>query len=369
MRILCLLLLIGSSFIVTSNARAAQAKAEAEADSVVTFKFMPTKDAFYSPYNGNDAELKRLFTLVKQYRSQIRAGEMPVYVNGYCQSESSESKNLKIAAIRANRVKSELITLQGLKESDFRTRNFASSCDGEKDIVVVKFFIPMSEAGGQQTGSRINADDIEGDGKPIYTEPQREQRAPEVVEPQEKPITSAKREHDPYLISLRSNLLYDAMALPTLGVEWRISRDFGFVANASYCYWGSKHGNIQKIWMISPEVRWYLLRNKRLYTGVAGNAGEFNIFKYPFGSLVSKSSGYQGNFWNVGLTLGYQLYLSRSFSIDFNVGLGYTRFEYDKFGMVDRTRIYKAKECTKNFWGPTQAGISLMWTFGASKLH
>ena len=60
--------------------------------------------------------------------------------------------------------------------------------------------------------------------------------------------------------------------------------------------------------------------------------------------------------------MGYQLYLFRSFSIDFNLGLGYTRSEYDSFGMTDGVRVYKERNKTNNFWGPTQAGISLVWT-------
>ena len=50
--------------------------------------------------------------------------------------------------------------------------------------------------------------------------------------------------------------------------------------------------------------------------------------------------------------LGYQLSLSRSFSLDFNLGLGYTHSAYDSFGMTDGVRIHKQQDGTKNFWGP-----------------
>ena len=63
--------------------------------------------------------------------------------------------------------------------------------------------------------------------------------------------------------------------------------------------------------------------------------------------------------------MGYRLYLSRGFSIDFNLGLGYTRSEYDSFGMTDGIRVYKERNRTKSLWGPTQAGISLVWTIGS----
>lgn len=71
--------------------------------------------------------------------------------------------------------------------------------------------------------------------------------------------------------------------------------------------------------------------------------------------------------WNAGVTVGYQLYLSRCFSVDFNLGLGYMRFDYDAFGITDGVRVYKERERSKNFWGPTQAGVSLVWTIGGNK--
>jgi hemolysin activation/secretion protein len=118
------------------------------------------------------------------------------------------------------------------------------------------------------------------------------------------------------------------------------------------------------MWLVSPEVRWYLLDGKRFYVGVGGNYGEYNIYKGMVGDLFSDDTGYQGKLWNAGAVVGYQLKLSRAFSLDFNLGLGYTHFEYDSFNVINEVRVYKDRDKTKNFWGPTQAGISLIWTLG-----
>ena len=159
--------------------------------------------------------------------------------------------------------------------------------------------------------------------------------------------------------------LYDAFLLPTLGVEWRMNENVGIKLDGSLAWWGGNHGKVQKMWLVNPEVRWYLLREKRFYVGASGTYGEYNIYKYPLGSILLKDTGYQGKLWNAGLTVGYRLYLSRGFSIDFNLGLGYTRSEYDSFGMTDGIRVYKERNRAKNLWGPTQAGISLVWTLGS----
>lgn len=85
------------------------------------------------------------------------------------------------------------------------------------------------------------------------------------------------------------------------------------------------------------------------------------------GKILKGDNGYQGKLWNAGLTVGYQLCLSRSFAVDFNLGLGYTRSEYDSFTTIEGVRVCKDRNKTKNFWGPTQAGISLVWTIGGNK--
>ena len=141
--------------------------------------------------------------------------------------------------------------------------------------------------------------------------------------------------------------------------------DLGVKLDGSLSWWGGEHGRVQKMWLVNPEVRWYLWDKKRFYVGASGSYGEYNIYKYMLGGIVSKDTGYQGKLWNAGLTAGYQLYLSRDFSIDFNLGLSYTRSEYDSFGMTDGVRVYKERNKSKHFWGPTQAGISLVWTIGS----
>ncbi len=206
-------------------------------------------------------------------------------------------------------------------------------------------------------------------------EPAKEPTKESAKEPTEKPEHEAATEIVPasaadlqtYRFAVRTNVLYDAMLLPTLGVEWRINSDIGVKLDGSLARWGGEHDKVQKMWLLNPEVRWYLLRDRRLYAGVSGSYGEYNLYKYPLGSLCSKDTGYQGSLWSAGLAVGYQLFLSRSFSVDFNLGLGYVRSDYDSFGLTEGVRVYKDRDKTKNFFGPTQVGVNLIWTIGSNK--
>lgn len=366
-----------------------QAQHPSAKEKTVTFKFVPGNDMFYIPWSGNDAELERLYALVEEYRTEITAGRMPVYLDSYCASLPTPKENLNTAFVRANRVKSELITQKGLKEADFITANYACAYHTNKDMVVVTLRIPEKV---EPDSARIEQERREQAERERLAQAERErierERAQAEAERAEQERAKAERlareeaeragqerlaaeqaavPVKPYCVAVRTNVLYDAMLLPTLGVEWRVSRDLGIKLDGSLAWWGDEKGKVQKMWLVNPEVRWYLLRDKRFYVGASGNYGQYNIYKYAIGSIVSKDTGYQGSMWGAGMTVGYRLYLSRNFSVDFNLGLGYTRFDYDTFGITDGVRVYKERDRSRNFWGPTQAGISLVWTIGGNK--
>lgn len=350
-----------------TGASQAQADRPAAEEKTVTFVFKPGDDSFL--LKGNETELERLYALLDRYRTEIRGGTMPVYVNGCCASLPTAKENLRTACVRANRVKSELIVHKGLKEADFVTANHVQAYGGNTDAVVVRLRLP---AKGEPRPREVVKEAYEQEEPPMETvsrpEPAVEKQPQPPAEPTPEPVAESVPKPavpaKPYCFAVRTNVLYDALLLPSLGVEWRINRALGLKLDGSFARWGDDRGKVQKIWALSPEVRWYLLPDKRFYAGASANYGEYNVYKYVVGSLVSKDTGYQGDLWGAGLTAGYQLYLSRGFSVDFHLGLGYTRLEYDRFTVTDRTRVVTGKDKAKNLWGPTQAGISLVWTMG-----
>lgn len=331
--------------------------AVAASDKVVSFRFVPGDDMFYIPWGGNDAQLEKLYSLVDQYRSGITSGRVPVYVDSYCASMKSAARNREQAFVRANRVKSELITHKTLKEEHFITKNYTTAYEGRKDVVVVTLRIP----------AKVEEPQPKPEPRP---EPKPEPVVEAKPEPKPEPVAVAKPVdpwRDRYCFAVRTNLLYDAFLLPTLGVEWRVNRNVGIKVDGSFSHWGDEHGKVQKVWAVSPEVRWYLDGNKRFYVGAGGNYADYNVYKYMIGGLFSGDTGYQGKLWSAGVTTGYQLRLSNALSMDFNIGLGYMRSDYDSFNMINGTRVYKDRDKSKDLWGPTQAGISLIWRVGGSK--
>ena len=56
--------------------------AHQKADTTYTFRFVPQKDMFYVPLDGNDRELARLLECVRRNKDSILGGSLPLYVDG-----------------------------------------------------------------------------------------------------------------------------------------------------------------------------------------------------------------------------------------------------------------------------------------------
>ena len=323
--------------------------AQERTDTIYTFRFVPEEDMFYVPWQNNDKELARLETCINTYKSRITGGEIPLHVDGYCDSKESEAENLAVAKTRSNRVKSELITRQKLAEECFVTHNHS----GSGDYVTVRLVVPVYNK-VKETPADVQADTtlVETvESAETVTEPatadsiQDVQMVSEVVE---KPT-----ETKPYTFALRANLLRWATLTPDLGLEWRISNSWSFMVNGSWTSWSwNSKGRRYALWEVSPEVRYYIGKEKCGYVGAMFKAGEFN---YKLSTV-----GKQGDLMGGGITGGYVLKLNKTLVLDFNIGLGYLNADYDRYEVIDGVRVRRGTE-NKNWWGPVSAGVTLVW--------
>lgn len=325
--------------------------ARQKADTTYTFRFVPQKDMFYVPLDGNDRELARLLECVRRNKDSILGGSLPLYVDGYCNSLDSEKENLRMAAIRSNRVKSELIVRGGIKEECFITKNHAT--DG--DFVIVRLTVSAPEASAVESAGLSKAEEERRTAEKAEADRlAKEQAARKAEQPQEITATPLESPSSaPYNFALRANLLRWATLTPDLGLEWRVHPSWGILVNGSWTSW-SWNGNDRRyaLWEVAPEVRYYMGKEKRGYLGAMFKAGQFNY--------KLSATGKQGDLMGGGITGGYQLRLSDALSLDFNVAVGCLHADYEKYEVIDGVRVRAGKE-TKNWWGPVNAGVTLVW--------
>ena len=351
--------------------------AQQKADTTYTFRFVPQKDIFYVPWNGNDTELARLLGCIKNYKATILDGKLPLLVDGYCNSLGSEARNLATAKTRANRVKSELITRAKIKEENFITHNHATG----GDFVIVRLTIPAKETAAMDAEAearrRAEAERLETETRAEQERRAEEQRKAEEARLAAEPTVAGRRERqkaeaekaaqqntladtpsetkitNDYHLSLRANLLRWATLTPDLGLEWRICPSWGIAVNGSWTSWTwSDKDRRYALWEVAPEIRYYMGEKKAWYLGAMFKAGQFNY--------KLSETGKQGDLMGGGITTGYQLRLNKALTLDFNLGLGYLNADFEKYEVIDGVRVRCGNE-TKNWCGPINAGVTLVW--------
>ena len=349
--------------------------AQQKTDTTYTFRFVPQKDMFYVPWNGNDTELARLLECIENSKTTILDGKLPLLVDGYCNSLGGEAENLATAKIRANRVKSELITRAKIKEENFITHNHATG----GDFVIVRLTVPVKETAATDAEVRRKAETerLEAEKRAEQERLAEEQRKAEEARLAAEPTVAGRRERqkaeaekaalqnalagtlsdikitNDYHLFLRANLLRWATLTPDLGLEWRICPSWGIAVNGSWTSWTwSDKDRRYALWEVAPEIRYYMGEKKAWYLGAMFKAGQFNY--------KLSETGKQGDLMGGGITAGYQLRLNKALALDFNLGLGYLNADFEKYEVIDGVRVRRDNE-TKDWWGPINAGVTLVW--------
>ncbi|WP_316931131.1 DUF3575 domain-containing protein [Bacteroides timonensis] len=370
--------------------------AQEKGGSEYVFRFVPVKDMFYIPYRQNGTELERLCDTLSVCLPQLRSGRMYVNVSSYAASPTSDLSAQRMAYLRNNRVKAELIRQVGMTEKMFVTDRIIPHGYGPDDlrnVVVVTFpasVEKVAQIAGEEAATRVLAYN-----KEVFGDPEAERLAAEQARQAEQERLTAERaererlaaekarqeqeeaerraaeqtakeqaeaarfaakaeehKHD-NSFSLRANLLHWATLTPDLGMEWRIDRNWSILVNGAWTSWSWDNKNRRyALWKLSPEVRYYISKEKRGYIGAMYHIGEFN---YKLGD-----TGKQGDYQGGGITGGYTLPLNRALSLDFHAAVGYSYADYDKYTVSDGIRV-RAGSDTKNYWGINQLGVTLVW--------
>ena len=169
-------------------------------------------------------------------------------------------------------------------------------------------------------------------------------------------------------VGVKTNLLYGATSFtPNLGMEIGLGKRTTVDISGGYNWFnlkGSVADNQKRVhWIIQPEFRYFLCEKfNGHFFGIHGLYSQYNISEHKLPLLFGKDSKdfrFQGSAYGAGISYGYQLMLSKSWNVEFNLGFGYARMLYDKYEC--QTCGSKLESKTKNYFGPTKAGISLIY--------
>lgn len=204
---------------------------------------------------------------------------------------------------------------------------------------------------------------------------------PEVVMPPVKTVATVEPDttyipqpdpQKPFYMDLRTNMLYDALLLPSIGVEICLGKDWSVMANWTYGWWSRNRSH--RYWRAyggDLGVRkWFgsAAKQKPLTGHHLGVYGQ--IFTYDF---ENGGRGYMGGkpgatLWDkmnyaFGFEYGYSLPIASRLNIDFSIGIGYWGGIYHEYLPIDDCYVWQ-KTSHRHWLGPTKAEVSLVWLLG-----
>ena len=172
------------------------------------------------------------------------------------------------------------------------------------------------------------------------------------------------------VVGIKSNLLYDATASPSLGIEVGLAPRFTLDVSGSLNLWNWKNNMKWKHWMVQPELRyWTCQRFAGHFFALHGLGGQFN-----FGNIknnirflgtdfsVLSNERYEGWAVGAGLGYGYALPLGKHWNLEFEVGAGAiysvaNGYECDVCNRPTATDVRKLRPAL------TKAALSIVYLF------
>lgn len=188
-------------------------------------------------------------------------------------------------------------------------------------------------------------------------------------EKEEEPVLEVPQERRPFYMAVKTNLLYDALVLPNIGLEFYLGRGWSVAGNWMYTWFknDTRH-RYHRIYGGDLEFRRWLSYGKKPLTGHhIGLYGQLLTYDLEWGG-----KGYLGDRWSYGggFSYGYSAPIDRRLNLDFTLGVGYIGGEYYEYIPKGYCQIHK-KECylwkatkRRHWFGPTKAEISLVWLLG-----
>ena len=170
--------------------------------------------------------------------------------------------------------------------------------------------------------------------------------------------------------AVKTNLLYDMTATMNLGAEVRMSPQWTLDVSANWNPWTFSDNKKWKQLVVQPEARyWFCEAFNGHFVGAHLLGGIYNMGNWDtgftfLGTDFGKLKDYRFEGWmlGVGIAYGYQWMLSKHWSVEAEIGIGYVYSQYDKYDCATCGETYE-QDKPHNYFGPTKAALSLIYVF------
>ena len=165
-----------------------------------------------------------------------------------------------------------------------------------------------------------------------------------VVEKADTIVAVSPETSKPFYMALKTNMLYDVLAVPNIGVEFYLGKNWSISGNWMYGWW--KKNSSHRYWRIyggDLAVRYWLGKkaNEKPLTGHhIGIYGQAFTYDFEWGGKGYMGGEPGGTLWDktnyaAGVEYGYSLPVANRLNIDFTLGVGYWGGKYYEYIPLD----------------------------------
>lgn len=173
----------------------------------------------------------------------------------------------------------------------------------------------------------------------------------------------------PFQMAAKTNLLYDAALIPTVGVEvpfgqrWTVGADWFWTWIYSYShhdYWQAYGGYLTVRRYFKP-FNSHPSTADCPFTRFTGHHLGLYILGMTY-DVERRHRGYQATRFGFGggVEYGYSMRAGRRVNIDFSLGVGFQDGEYKEYDPIDDHYVWQATR-KRHWWGPTKAEVTVVW--------
>jgi len=165
-------------------------------------------------------------------------------------------------------------------------------------------------------------------------------------------------------LALKTNMLYDVLLTPNVGVEVTLGEHYSLQTNWMYAWWKKDTKRwYHRIYGGDIELRRWLGKqhtNRALTGWHAGIYGQIVTYDFIWGKRGNLGEKWS---WGAGVEGGYSKSIGKKLNIDFALGLGYLTGVYDEYIVQDDCYVWQATK-VRHWIGPAKIEISLVWLLG-----
>lgn len=177
---------------------------------------------------------------------------------------------------------------------------------------------------------------------------------------------------DNLYMGLKTNLLYDALLVPNVGLEFYLGKGWSIGGNYMHAWW--KNDKRHRYWRIyggDIALRKYFGSRAAIKPLSGHHLGVYVqalTYDFEWGGKGYMGGKPGGDIWDkahygIGLEYGYSLAIAKRLNLDFTFGCGYLGGTYYEYDPMDNHYVWKATK-KRNWFGPTKAEVSLVWLLG-----